>query len=627
MRTLKTRFELPEKARPLLKPAPYKALYGGRGSAKSQTVARLMLQMAVQERHRILCAREIQKSISNSVMPLLVEQIAELGYGDLFEATKTSIRCINGSEFIFAGLRTNIDSIRSMHRISRVWVEEAHSVSQDSWDILIPTVERVPGAEIWFTFNPEHETDPAWKMVNSPMPGTIAVEMNWPDNPWFPDGLRHHMEYLYSVDPEAADWIYGGRLRKKSKAEVLGGKWVVEDFEPQPDWHGPYQGADWGFAAHPTAMVRCWVSGDPNGLERELWIEYEAYGVGVDNDELPQLFDSIPGARKYVTRADSARPETIRHMQTHGYPRFTACAKGAGSVEDGIRHLRGYKRIIIHPRCKYWQDEARLYKYKTDKISGDVLPVVIKAHDHCLVGDTRIDTDDGPVPIASLVGRHGRTVTGEKFDRVRAVPDEQPVFRVTLDDGSTIRTTGEHLFFSVRGWQFAENLHPGDLLLDGVDAMRHALQSWHQGVGGLMGLSPRSDETTVSMTLSGNVLCVETGSFAIDTEGLKRAVRAAQCGWRTVIAVVPDGVERVFNLETVSTHLFTVCGGIVTHNCVDATRYALEPVMKRDQIVYDGYQAAAPMSNKRLGKQPASKTTTTARSGRGTFRGRRGGVL
>lgn len=139
--------------------------------------------------------------------------------------------------------------------------------------------------------------------------------------------------------------------------------------------------------------------------------------------------------------------------------------------------------------------------------------------------------------------------------------------------------------------------------------------------------SPRSDETTVSMTLSGNVLCVETGSFAIDTEGLKRAVRAAQCGWRTVIAVVPDGVERVFNLETASTHLFTVCGGIVTHNCVDATRYALEPVMKRDQIVYDGYQAAAPMSNKRLGKQPASKTTTTARSGRGTFRGRRGGVL
>lgn len=348
----------------------------------------MLLHSALQERQRILCTREFQLSLADSVKALLEEQITELGWSELFTATKSEIKCVNGSVFLFQGLKTNISNVRSKHRISKVWIEEAHTVSQDSLDVLIPTI-REDNSEIWATFNPEKETDPIWKlMVGEPMPGTVAVEMNWGDNPWFPDRLRRHMEHLYSVDPEAADWVYGGKLRKISKAEVLGGRWVVDEFVPRDDWHGPYQGADWGFAADPTAMVRCWVTGDPADLERELWIEHEAYGVGIENDELPALFDAIPGSRKYVTRADSARPETIRHMQTHGFPRFVACAKGAGSVEDGIKHLRGYKRIVVHPRCKHWQDEAKLYRYKVDKLSGDVLPVVVKRHDH-LIDATR----------------------------------------------------------------------------------------------------------------------------------------------------------------------------------------------------------------------------------------------
>lgn len=381
MRTIRTRFELPEKARPLLQPARYKALYGGRGSAKSQTVARLLLQSALQERQRILCTREFQKSIADSVMALLVEQIDDLGYQDLFETTKTSIRCASGSEFLFAGLKTNINSIRSMHRVKRVWLEEAHTISQESLDVLVPTI-REPGSEIWATFNPENETDPIWQMmVANQMPDTVAVEMNHGDNPWFPDELKKHMTYLYSVDPEAADWIYGGRLRQISRAEVLGGKWAVERFEPEDDWDGPYQGADWGFASHPTALVRCWITGSEATMDKTLWVEREAYGVGVDIDKTPELFDGVPDAREYTTRADCARPETISHMRRHGYPRVEAAPKWSGSVEDGIAHLRSYKRIVVHERCVHTRDDFSLYKFKIDARTGDVLPIVIKLHD------------------------------------------------------------------------------------------------------------------------------------------------------------------------------------------------------------------------------------------------------
>ncbi|MHA2248615.1 MAG: PBSX family phage terminase large subunit [Candidatus Hodarchaeales archaeon] len=168
-----------------------------------------------------------------------------------------------------------------------------------------------------------------------------------------------------------------------SNAQVLFGKAVVEPFDPQDDWYGPYQGADWGFANDPTVLIRCWVTGSADSLERELYIEHEAYGIGVDINETPELFDSVPDARDYTTRADSARPETISHMKQHGYPRMESVKKSPGSVKDGVAHIRGYRRIVIHPRCKHAAEEARLWSYKKDAKTGDVLPILIDRHDHC----------------------------------------------------------------------------------------------------------------------------------------------------------------------------------------------------------------------------------------------------
>jgi len=366
----------------LFKPCRYKALYGGRGGGKSHAIAEALLILGAQNRHRILCTREFQTSIKDSVHKLLTDKIEALGLSGFYRVTQNQILGKNGTEFIFTGLRLNSENVKSTEGVTIAWVEEGQSVSEASWNVLIPTV-RKEGSEIWTSWNPDQKSDPVYRrFIDHPPPDSKVVEVGWADNPWLSDEMIAEKDYLYSVDSDAAAHVWGGKTRQRSKAQVLHGKWVVESFEPKKDWSGPHQGADWGFSTDPTTLVRMWVSGVEGSLERDLYIEHEAYGVGVDNDDLPQLFDSVPDARKYITRADNARPETISHMKKHGYPNMKPCKKWSGSVEDGIQHLRGYKRIIIHPRCRHAIDEARLYSYKTDRLSGDVLPVIIDKHNH-----------------------------------------------------------------------------------------------------------------------------------------------------------------------------------------------------------------------------------------------------
>lgn len=375
---LEIRVEFPEKLGFLFEPHRYKVVCGGRGGAKSWSIARALLALAMDRPLRILCARELQVSINDSVHRLLKDQIKALGYTDFFAATNNSIRCLtSGAEFIFTGIRANITKIKSMEGIDIAWVEEAETVSEESWSVLVPTI-RKSGSEIWVSFNPDLKTDATYKrFIASPPPGAVVVDVGWQDNPWFPEELKAEKDHLYAVDPDAAAHVWGGKTRVISKALVLYGKVSVEPFEPSDDWDGPYQGADWGFANNPTALVRCWIS------EKILYVEREAYGVGVEITDTPALFDTVPGAREYVTRADSARPETISHMQLHGYPRTEAAKKGPGSVEDGVAHLRGYTRIVVHPRCKHVIDETRLWSYKKNK-AGDVLPILVDQHDHCM---------------------------------------------------------------------------------------------------------------------------------------------------------------------------------------------------------------------------------------------------
>lgn len=198
----------------------YKVLWGGRGSGKSWGVAIALLIRASQEPTRILCARELQNSLDDSVHKLLSDQIDAMGLQSFFTVLRDSIRGANGSEFIFEGLRHNTTAIKSMEGIDVCWVEEAEKVTELSWSVLVPTI-RKPGSEIWLTFNPAHPEDATWqRFVANPQPNSWVCNVNWSDNPWFPDVLRSEMETLKERDYQEYEYIWEGKFRQFTDGSI-----------------------------------------------------------------------------------------------------------------------------------------------------------------------------------------------------------------------------------------------------------------------------------------------------------------------------------------------------------------------------------------------------------------------
>lgn len=325
----------------------------------------------------MLCAREIQSSIADSVHKLLGEQINAMGLTRFYDIQKTRIIGANGTEFIFKGLRHNVQEIKSTEGIDICWVEEAQSVSEESWSVLIPTI-REKDSEIWITFNPIEESDPTYqRFVVNPPPDSIVKFVSWRNNPWFPDVLRRELDYLKRVDFDAYRHIWEGETRTISDAVIFRGKVEVRPFETPPDVERFFYGADWGFSQDPTVLVRAFV------IDRTLFVDHEAYGIGIDIDKTPELFDRVPESRKWPIFADSARPETVSYMKRTGF-NISSAPKWGGSVEDGIAFLRSYEKIVVHERCRHFAEETRLYKYKVDQRTGEVLPVIVDAHNHAI---------------------------------------------------------------------------------------------------------------------------------------------------------------------------------------------------------------------------------------------------
>ncbi|MFY3647735.1 PBSX family phage terminase large subunit [Achromobacter xylosoxidans] len=368
----------PPKFAPFFKPKRYKVAHGGRGSGKSWSVARALVLMAASKPIRVLCTREVQNTIRDSVHKLLKDQIESLGLNAWFTVTEKSIRSSVGAEFIFKGLKFDVQGIKSTEGIDICWVEEAQTVSATSWEVLVPTI-RGEGSEIWVTFNPDNEDDPTYqRFVANPPENAIVVQMNYMDNPYLPDVLREEMEYLKRIDYEAYLHVWEGMPRTISDAIIFSGRYRVEAF-PDDLYKTAgrlFYGADFGFAQDPSTLIRSFIK------DKKLYIEYEAWGVGVEIDELAQLYDSLPDSRNWPIKADSARPETISYMRRQGFS-IAAADKWPGSVEDGIAHLKGFEEIIIHPRCRKTIEEARLYSYKVDRQTNEVLPIIVDKHNHC----------------------------------------------------------------------------------------------------------------------------------------------------------------------------------------------------------------------------------------------------
>lgn len=362
----------------LLHPARYKGAHGGRGSGKSHFFAESLIERCLMHPGtRWACVREIQKSLEQSVKRLLEDKLEALGVRELFEVERFEIETPGGGVIIFQGMQNHTaESIKSLEGFDGAWVEEAQSLSQRSLDLLRPTIRKAD-SELWFSWNPNQKTDPVDVLLRgeNPPPDAVVVQANYSDNPWFPDVLRTEMEYDKRRDLGKYAHVWLGEYQRNSEARVFK-NWRIEEFDV-PDEAIIRQGADWGFSVDPSVLVQSYIVG------KRLYVPHEAYMVGCEIDNLPDLFMTVPGAERWWITADSSRPETISYMQRHGFPKIGPAIKGARSVEEGIEFLQSYE-IIVHPRCQHVIDELTLYSYEIDDLTGQVLPKLADKNNHVI---------------------------------------------------------------------------------------------------------------------------------------------------------------------------------------------------------------------------------------------------
>jgi phage terminase large subunit len=369
--------EFPEKLECLFQPARYKVLYGGRGGAKSWGIARALLIQGVQRPLRILCAREFQRSMKDSVHKLLSDQIAALRLGHHYAVFNDTIRGKNGTEFTFAGLHHNVDNIKSTEGCDVCWVEEAHTVSKGSWDKLVPTI-RKDGSEIWVSFNPELETDETYKrFVISPPSNAIVVKVGLDDNPWVPSVLRQEADDLKAKSED--DWlhVYGGACKSALEGAIYAeelraltreGRITRVPYDPSKPVH-TFWDLGWSdcvsiWCAQSVGMEFRVIDFVQSRMRPASWyvaeLQRRPYAWGID---------WLPHDGKAQTMAAAALPEAERTIkgQLEALNRNVEMVPNV-ALEDGFNAAR-----TVFPKC--WFDEAncadginalRRYRYKVD---------------------------------------------------------------------------------------------------------------------------------------------------------------------------------------------------------------------------------------------------------------------
>jgi len=375
-----TTVEIPEKiGKCLLTPKRYKVLYGGRGSAKSWSVARVLLLLAGSRKLLIVCAREIQKSIEQSVHRLLRDQISAMGMGSFYEIQETKIiNKLTGSEFIFVGLRHNVQNIKSLEGADIVWVEEAQSVSGSSLDVLIPTVRR-EGSEIWFTFNPDLDEDAVYdRFVLNPPDNASVVRVNWSDNPWFPDVLDEERRALKVRSQDSYMHVWEGHTKKALEGAIFAQELIEAEQEgrigkfPPISTHPVHTWMDLGFADCTSIWLMQTIGSEfrfvgfiQNRLTKIQWYinEINRRGYMLGKHHLPH------DARHQSVNADRTTEEIFinafgRSNVTVLPPRpskadftpartiFPQCVFDAKGCADGLHALKRY-------RYEYDQDTKR----------------------------------------------------------------------------------------------------------------------------------------------------------------------------------------------------------------------------------------------------------------------------
>lgn len=381
---------LPEVLAPLYEPRRYKVLHGGRGGGKSHGVAQVLLDLAARQQLRVLCAREVQKSMRDSVHRLLKDYIAKLGLGSFFEVLDTEIRGVNGSLFLFAGLQAHtVDSIKSFEGVDIVWVEEAHSVSKKSWDVLIPTI-RKEGSEIWLTLNPDMETDETYqRFIATPSPDTWVSEVGWRDNPWFPEVLNdERLKAKRSMLSEDYAHIWEGKARRVAAGAIYrheiehlyaDNRAAAVPYDPRIPVHTVW---DLGWN---DSMTIAMVQVGPQDVRIIDYIEdshrtYDWYVAQLEKRPYRWGTDYLPHDGKTKNAQTGKSTEVV--LRELGR-RTVRCLPALG-VEEGIKSAR-----MLFPRCYFDQHKtARLleclkrYQRQVNSSTGEAMGPLHDEYSH-----------------------------------------------------------------------------------------------------------------------------------------------------------------------------------------------------------------------------------------------------
>lgn len=403
--------QVPEWALPFLKPYRMKGMKGGRGGGKSHTGIELQLLEFVKNPNRkVVFIREVQRSIKDSVYRLIKDKIRALGLQSYFHVTTNEIRCTKGEGvMLFIGMADHTAiTIKSLEGMDCAHVEEAQTLSQNSIEILLPTI-RKPGAEVWFFWNPKRATDPVDRLFASLLPGEgVLITVNYTQNRHASATMIAEAERCKRSDLDKYKHVWLGGYEEHSEARIFKHLLVDQEFE-FPKGVARRFGLDWGFG-DPLVLLNGYAEMGEEGMDRHLYIRHEAYEEGVELSDTKAHLLQVPEVMKWTITAGKDRPERIKDLKKQGF-KIKACIGGNNSEIEGVEYLQDFI-IHIHKDCPMAKEEFENYKHPIDKMTGKVMPTLPSLKNHTveaaryMVEDMRIYARDNqdlenisPIPI------------------------------------------------------------------------------------------------------------------------------------------------------------------------------------------------------------------------------------
>lgn len=347
-------------------------LKSGRGAGKSWAVAQYVIVKALEKKYRILCTREIQRTIRDSVYKLLCDTIERYGLQDYFDIQRDRIISVSGSEIFFTGLWQHINEIKSMEGINICWVEEAQSISIQSLEVLIPTIRSI-SSKIFYTYNPYSQNDAVQiKLINSNRLDTMIISTNYLENPYLSKEILAEAEYDKNSNYALYRHKWLGEFYELNEAQIFQGKYqMIEKIPETFDWLG--YGLDFGYAEDPNVLVKLGVKG------KDLYVLEERVGRKIEIDRMPEFLGEVKG----LIVADSSRPELISHLRSKGY-KIIGAEKGKNSVLEGIEKIKNFNKIYIYKECEFSFNEFQTYSWKEDKVTGKIKAEPIDKDNHAI---------------------------------------------------------------------------------------------------------------------------------------------------------------------------------------------------------------------------------------------------